>query len=677
MNEDDKSGTGLKEAVTEETPLHVEVNEPEEDFRYGWGNFRPRALQFLNNPKLFTVTVSLFSFMQGMVVNGFTNLFLLTLERRFQLTSTEVGFIAASNDIAGIVLTSLVSFYGTYGNKIKWLGYGSVVTGLGCLLFVLPQGLVGPYEPLLDSNGFANGEACRMSVNTTAEFCFAQYGGKWYYLLIFSLAQLLMGAGTTPLYTLGPAYIDENVHPKSSPVYLAVFFSLTLLGPGLGFVGGGSLLSIYIDITPPQGSNLTPEDPQWIGAWWLGYLAGGSLLVITSGLLLGFPRELPGAKGIREEAQKEGKLPKKDERIKGTIKDLLPATLQLLKTPVFVFNSLATSSGSLFGAGIASFLAKILQLKFGISSFVTGVVIGTVLVPGTVGGVLIGGFLVRRFDLKRSLKMAARFCVIASFFTLAGSGAWFVPGCGVPDLAGVTVPYKGSPAIINTGVTYQCNVNCSCSQASINPVCGQDDLSYLSPCHAGCMNTAGEGTFTNCSCIASQGNSSTGEAVKGYCQKSSGCKTYIAFILLLVVVLFSVFITAVANKTVILRCVPYNQRAYALGMQFIVQRSIGFLPGPLMFGAIFDSTCLLWGQSCGRRGNCLFNEMEMLTDRLGYTAFGFTGLAFIFYFLSFWFCKATIEEEEKGKQQQISKDEEKALNDENEGAKHVEIESVM
>ena len=62
-------------------------------------------------------------------MNGFTNLFLLTLEKRFQLTSAEVGFIAASNDIAGILLTALVSYYGTYGNKIKWLGYGSVVTG--------------------------------------------------------------------------------------------------------------------------------------------------------------------------------------------------------------------------------------------------------------------------------------------------------------------------------------------------------------------------------------------------------------------------------------------------------------------------------------------------------------------------------------------------------------------
>ena len=121
--------------------------------------------------------------------------------------------------------------------------------GLGCLLFILPQGLVGRYQPLSTSNGLTDGQVCRLGVNGTSEFCFADYGGQWYYILIFFMAQLLMGAGTTPLYTLGPAYIDENVHPKSSPVYLAVFFSLTLLGPGLGFISGGSLLNIYIDIT--------------------------------------------------------------------------------------------------------------------------------------------------------------------------------------------------------------------------------------------------------------------------------------------------------------------------------------------------------------------------------------------------------------------------------------------
>lgn len=65
----------------------------------------------------------------GMVVNGFTNLYLLTLEQRFRLSSIEVGFIAASNDVAGILLTGLVSFYGAYGNKIKWLGFGCFITG--------------------------------------------------------------------------------------------------------------------------------------------------------------------------------------------------------------------------------------------------------------------------------------------------------------------------------------------------------------------------------------------------------------------------------------------------------------------------------------------------------------------------------------------------------------------
>lgn len=62
----------------------------------------------------------------------------------------------------------------------------------------------------------------------------------------------------------------------------------------------------------------------------------------------------------------------------------------------------------------------------------------------SVGGIFLGGFIVRKFDLKKSLKMAARFCVICQVFTIIGSGSWFIPGCGTPDLAGLLVPYHGS-----------------------------------------------------------------------------------------------------------------------------------------------------------------------------------------------------------------------------------------
>ena len=64
-----------------------------------------------------------------MAVNGITGINLPALEKRFQLTSKDLGLIAASNDISAILLVCFVSFYGQFGNKIKWLGHGAVVTG--------------------------------------------------------------------------------------------------------------------------------------------------------------------------------------------------------------------------------------------------------------------------------------------------------------------------------------------------------------------------------------------------------------------------------------------------------------------------------------------------------------------------------------------------------------------
>lgn len=64
-----------------------------------------------------------------MVVSGMTSINLPALEKRFQLSSKDLGLIAASNDISAILLVSFVSFYGEFGNKIKWLGYGMLITG--------------------------------------------------------------------------------------------------------------------------------------------------------------------------------------------------------------------------------------------------------------------------------------------------------------------------------------------------------------------------------------------------------------------------------------------------------------------------------------------------------------------------------------------------------------------
>lgn len=93
-------------------------------------------------------------------------------------------------------------------------------------------------------------ELCSIVQNVTngKEYCVSGYDAPWYILFTFIVAQLLMGGGTTPLYSLGAAYIDENVNPKWSPVYLGVWFGSTLLGPGVGYLVGGRFLQTFVDL---------------------------------------------------------------------------------------------------------------------------------------------------------------------------------------------------------------------------------------------------------------------------------------------------------------------------------------------------------------------------------------------------------------------------------------------
>ena len=72
---------------------------------------------------------------------------------------------------------------------------------------------------------------------------------RWYYMAIFVTSQVIIGAGISPLYSLVPAYLDENVHPKSMPFYIGVWQTAVFLGPGVGLAVGGKFLSVYVDIT--------------------------------------------------------------------------------------------------------------------------------------------------------------------------------------------------------------------------------------------------------------------------------------------------------------------------------------------------------------------------------------------------------------------------------------------
>lgn len=91
----------------------------------------------------------------GLVVNGFINVVITTIERRFGLRSSQTGLVASGYDIASFVCLVPVTYFGGRigASKPRWIGWGVVLMGLGSLTFALPHFLVGPYKAFgADSN---------------------------------------------------------------------------------------------------------------------------------------------------------------------------------------------------------------------------------------------------------------------------------------------------------------------------------------------------------------------------------------------------------------------------------------------------------------------------------------------------------------------------------------------
>lgn len=48
-------------------------------------------------------------------------------------------------------------------------------------------------------------------------------------VMVFVVAQLLLGCGGSPLLTLGTTYVDDHVRPESSSMYIGKYFDVKIL----------------------------------------------------------------------------------------------------------------------------------------------------------------------------------------------------------------------------------------------------------------------------------------------------------------------------------------------------------------------------------------------------------------------------------------------------------------
>ena len=82
------------------------------------------------------------------------------------------------------------------------------------------------------------------------------------------------------------------------------------------------------------------------------------------------------------------------------------------------------------------------------------------------------------------------------------------------------------------------------------------------------------------------------------------------------------------------RVVSDDQRHLALGVQSAMYRLVGSIPGPLVYGALFDGACAYWQTECGVRGNCAVYDRSALAIRLFGITIATVTVSFVFLLLT-------------------------------------------
>ncbi|NWR43251.1 SO2B1 protein, partial [Regulus satrapa] len=549
-----------------------------------------------------------------LLVSGYLKSSISTIERRYGLSSQTSGLLASFNEVGNTLLIVLVSYFGSRVHRPRLIGCGALLVSLAGFLMSLPHFITGPYEydqsvasTFSNTTDLCQPGAPRAGANLSDASCTPHASRENHeVLLVMFLAQVLLGIGGVPIQPFGISYIDDFASERNSPLYLGILFSVTVIGPGVAFMLGSAMLRFYVDIDKVSAAEvqLTNKDPRWVGAWWLGFLVAASLVALSALPYFFFPREMPKEVG---ELSAHTHTPRSTVVFSG-----FPVVLlRNLRHPVYLLVVLAQVNISAMVAGLATFMGKFLERQFSLTASLANMIIGAVNIPGAMVGIVVGGAILKRFQM--SLRQCSALCVLGMLLCLLTALPLLFLGCPTQKVAGVThwdSSAFGHPA-------EGCSAQCRCPEQGFNPICGSDGVEYTSPCSAGCSSVSTRPdssvlNYTRCSCIGGPGPA--GFARPGTC--GTDCShLFVPFVVLSCLAGILASMSHTPSFMLILRSIQPEDKSFAVGIQFMLLRVLAWMPGPVLYGSAIDTTCVLWERRCDRRAACRYYDNTLFRQR--------------------------------------------------------------
>lgn len=78
----------------------------------------------------------------------------------------------------------------------------------------------------------------------------------------------------------------------------------------------------------------------------------------------------------------------------------------------------------------------------------------------------------------------------------------------------------------------------------------------------------------------------------------------------------------IGNVLVNYRAVAVEDKSFSQGLMLMLISLLAMIPGPILYGWIIDSTCLVWTYKCGRLGNCQMYDRRRFRLLMNSTGLG-------------------------------------------------------
>ncbi|GFR12858.1 solute carrier organic anion transporter family member 5A1 [Trichonephila clavata] len=506
----------------------------------------------LSNPNIYWLIFHVIEILENSYFTYFIGI-LTTLEKRFEYDSKVSGIVLIADNICGILLSLILVHLPGKRCKSRNAVFSSLIVSMSCLMCTIPYFIFGPAH--FSSRGIHALESKKKSN------CY-----------------------------LG---VEETENFVKCTAIVMLFFSNFLRG--LGKVVFEKKISFYCDV-----KNATLDefyewgDPHQSSVGWdmvvriLHFWCSHFLYVFT--VLLAFSQ-----RASRRFSRRKGhKVERKNTQIKSI---------------TFQVNGFA---------GYFVFMPKFMESQYQQSASEASLFSGTTGIISMLVGVLIGGFLIKKF--KPRPRYLTAYMVLVEIFSVLGLFVSIFLGCDRIMMPGTTVNEDQTLNLYN-----ECNAGCGCTRRVFEPVCGADGVStFFSPCFAGCPNMTGVTStliqptistlsnttiFSDCKCVTNSNSTfEVSNVISGFCD--SGCTMFMAYIILLCISKFISSTARVGNTLITFRCVDAKDKSFALGVFGSILAMFAFIPYPLIYGALTDSTCLVWEESCNKTGNCWLYDSD-------------------------------------------------------------------